>query len=143
MGAPNVPGALLLFFIVLCSYVRAGVLINPKALEKLMTVTEASEASGFGLFGDQIGKYLIMFRILLFVVLLASTDGFVRYRKLLPTLQRCTNSYNQVPRSEIPSRFDTCKVLISGVVGTEPKEIYMKNGHYVVNFAVGKHPTLI
>ncbi len=44
------------------------------------------------------------------------------------------NHFDQSQNS--PSRHDTCKVLISGVVGTEAKEIYMKNGHYVVNFAV-------
>jgi single-stranded DNA-binding protein len=35
-----------------------------------------------------------------------------------------------------PPRHDTCKVLISGVVGSDAKEIYLKSGHYVVNFAV-------
>jgi hypothetical protein len=35
-----------------------------------------------------------------------------------------------------PPRHDTCKVFISGVVGSDAKEIYLKSGHYVVNFAV-------
>lgn len=43
---------------------------------------------------------------------------------------------NQVQRSEIPTRYDSCKMLITGVVGTDPREVYMKNGHYVVTFAV-------
>ena len=47
-----------------------------------------------------------------------------------------STAFTQVPRFEVPSRYDTCKLLISGVVGTDPKEIYLKSGHYVVNFAV-------
>ena len=47
-----------------------------------------------------------------------------------------STAFTQVPRFEMPSRYDTCKLLISGVVGTDPKEIYLKSGHYVVNFAV-------
>ena len=43
---------------------------------------------------------------------------------------------SQVPRSEIPDRFDTCLVFMSGVIGTEPSERYLSNGHYVLNFAV-------
>lgn len=43
---------------------------------------------------------------------------------------------NQVQRSEVPTRYDSCKMLITGVVGTDPREVYMKNRHYVINFAV-------
>lgn len=43
---------------------------------------------------------------------------------------------NQVARSTVPSRSDTCKILISGDIGTEPREAYLKNGHYVLNFAL-------
>lgn len=39
-------------------------------------------------------------------------------------------------RSEIPRRFDTCLLLVSGVVGVEPKDVYLPDGHYVVNFSV-------
>lgn len=39
-------------------------------------------------------------------------------------------------RAEIPSRYDTCIVLADGVIGMEPKEMYLKNGHYVINFPV-------
>lgn len=57
-----------------------------------------------------------------------------------PLLRRYNNlysgSYNQALNTGTPPRNDVCKVLISGVVGTEPKEIYLKNGHYVINFAV-------
>ena len=28
------------------------------------------------------------------------------------------NQYDQAPRSNIPSRYDTCKVLITGMIGT-------------------------
>jgi hypothetical protein len=43
---------------------------------------------------------------------------------------------SQVPRSEIPDRFDTCLIFLSGVIGTEPSERYLSNGHYVLNFGV-------
>jgi single-stranded DNA-binding protein len=39
-------------------------------------------------------------------------------------------------RSEIPSRFDTCLLIVTGIIGFEPKETYLKNGHYVLNFPV-------
>jgi hypothetical protein len=35
-----------------------------------------------------------------------------------------------------PSRNDLCEMFVSGYIGTEPKEVYLANGHYVVNFAV-------
>ena len=47
-----------------------------------------------------------------------------------------SNNENQVKRSEIPTRYDFCKVLVSGVVGTPPKEVFLANGHYAQNFAV-------
>ena len=40
------------------------------------------------------------------------------------------------PRSSTPNRRDICRVYVSGVVGTEPREAYLTNGHYVVNFAI-------
>ncbi|KAJ1431704.1 hypothetical protein B484DRAFT_448223, partial [Ochromonadaceae sp. CCMP2298] len=46
-------------------------------------------------------------------------------------------NYNQESRSSAPRRYDTCKVLISGVVGMDAKERYMSNGHYVINFSLG------
>jgi hypothetical protein len=39
-------------------------------------------------------------------------------------------------RSEIPSRYDLCLSLISGVVGVDPKEQYLSNGHYRLSFSV-------
>ena len=39
-------------------------------------------------------------------------------------------------RSSTPSRHDVCKIFISGFIGTEPKETYLSNGHYVVNVAI-------
>ena len=39
-------------------------------------------------------------------------------------------------RSLVPQRTDMCRIFVSGVVGTEPKEAYLSHGHYVVNFAV-------
>ena len=40
------------------------------------------------------------------------------------------------PRSKIPQRRDTCRILLSGVIGTDPRESYLSNGHYVMNFAL-------
>lgn len=40
------------------------------------------------------------------------------------------------PRSEIPTRYDTCLVIADGIIGMEPKDMYLKNGHHVVNFPV-------
>ena len=42
----------------------------------------------------------------------------------------------QIERSTTPSRYDICKVCVTGVIGTEPKETYLANGHYVINFAL-------
>ena len=39
-------------------------------------------------------------------------------------------------RSKIPQRRDTCKVFISGVIGTDPREAFLSNGHYVMNFGL-------
>jgi hypothetical protein len=50
--------------------------------------------------------------------------------------QASLSSFNQVPRSEVPSRFDYCKLFLSGVIGSDPKEIYLANGHYALNFGV-------
>lgn len=36
----------------------------------------------------------------------------------------------------IPKRKDTCKLILSGIIGTEPKEAYLSNNHYVINFAL-------
>ena len=44
---------------------------------------------------------------------------------------------SQVQRNFTPQRNDVCKILISGIVGTDPKEAYLSNGHYVKNFALG------
>ena len=38
------------------------------------------------------------------------------------------------PRSMVPMRRDTCRVLVSGVLGADPKETYLANDHYVLNF---------
>jgi len=38
--------------------------------------------------------------------------------------------------SSFPSRQDTCLMLFSGVIGTQPKEIYLRQGNYVVRFSV-------
>ena len=43
---------------------------------------------------------------------------------------------NDFIKKIIPQRRDTCKLLISGVIGTEPKEAYLSNNHYVINFAL-------
>ena len=39
-------------------------------------------------------------------------------------------------RSKIPQRKDTCKVFISGVIGSDPREAFLSNGHYVMNFGL-------
>lgn len=44
---------------------------------------------------------------------------------------------SQIPRSSEPARRDVCQLLITGVVGTDPRENYLKNGHYVLSFSVG------
>lgn len=84
----------------------------------------------------------VMHSCLIFVILkVGFVLGFVRQslRYRVPIKLKAnwaSTAFNQVPRTETPSRYDTCKLLVSGVVGTEPKEIYLKSGHYVVNFAV-------
>ena len=35
-----------------------------------------------------------------------------------------------------PSRNDVCEIFISGFIGNTPKEAYLSNGHFVLNFAV-------
>ena len=42
----------------------------------------------------------------------------------------------QPPRNEMPSRYDHCSLILSGICGTEPKESFLSNGNYVVNFAL-------
>lgn len=39
-------------------------------------------------------------------------------------------------KSTVPSRFDVCRLLLSGVIGSDTKEAYLSNGHYVVNFGL-------
>lgn len=41
---------------------------------------------------------------------------------------------SKAPRSKVPQRRDTCRVLVSGVLGADPKETYLANDHYVLNF---------
>lgn len=45
---------------------------------------------------------------------------------------------SQGVRSDVPSRYDTCLVFATGYIGVEPKEMYLKNGHYVVSFPVSQ-----
>jgi hypothetical protein len=48
-----------------------------------------------------------------------------------------TNGFDQnSERSTEPSRRDNCLILISGMIGGYPRENYLSNGHYVVNFGV-------
>jgi hypothetical protein len=61
----------------------------------------------------------------------------------LSSLDEPANSQNQENTEEnddrknyIPKRKDTCKLLISGIIGTDPKEAYLSNDHYVINFAL-------
>ena len=46
------------------------------------------------------------------------------------------NEHRMVPTSSYRPRNDTCKVLITGVIGTDAKETYFRTGHYVVRFNV-------
>ena len=55
---------------------------------------------------------------------MAEGDGQVQYG----------NSHSE--RSKVPARRDTCKVFISGVIGTDPREAFLSNGHYVMNFGL-------
>ena len=43
---------------------------------------------------------------------------------------------NEEQNNNVPKRKDTCKLLLSGIIGTEPKEAYLSNNHYVINFAL-------
>ena len=61
----------------------------------------------------------------------------------LSSLDESVNSQNQDNTDEnddrknyMPKRKDTCKLLISGIIGTDPKEAYLSNDHYVINFAL-------
>jgi hypothetical protein len=56
-----------------------------------------------------------------------------------PPNQDKTNHGSQT-RLEIPTRFDTCFMLVSGVIGVEPKEIFFKNGNYLHTFPVSIIP---
>jgi hypothetical protein len=91
---------------------------------------------------------------LLLVALLASRNSYgflttgrasLRSRMFhqLSSLDESANSQNQDNTEEnddrknyIPKRKDTCKLLISGIIGTDPKEAYLSNDHYVINFAL-------
>lgn len=62
-------------------------------------------------------------------------------RKFLPKMQMEGDSQGEdgIPRPErslVPQRNDICRIYFSGIVGVEPKETYLKHGHYVVNFAI-------
>ena len=37
---------------------------------------------------------------------------------------------------QYPTRTDTFQVMVTGHVGTDPKEVYLRNNSYVVNFSV-------
>lgn len=45
-------------------------------------------------------------------------------------------SANSTSSNSYPSRQDTCIMLFSGVIGTQPKETYLKQGNYVIRFSV-------
>jgi hypothetical protein len=79
-------------------------------------------------------------------VVVEITEGFLfptASTRLMPAvktqrlwkLQRDDDTHNP-SRQDIPSRYDTCIVLADGVIGMDTKEMYLKNGHYVVNFPV-------
>jgi single stranded DNA-binding protein len=79
----------------------------------------------------------------LFLLSLCLCDGFSPSRGGLgPSLFRTGLSMSDGPmadspeRSKIPQRRDVCRVFISGVIGTDPRENYLSNGHYVMNFAL-------
>jgi len=86
------------------------------------------------LFSLQIRAWLVMLHVTVVLTFVRSSLRFHLPMKLKANW--ASTAFPQVPRFEVPSRYDTCKLLISGVVGTDPKEIYLKSGHYVVNFAV-------
>lgn len=48
-------------------------------------------------------------------------------------------------RGGVPTRQDVCRVFVTGVIGQAPKETYLSNDHYVINFplAVDSLHTLI
>lgn len=49
--------------------------------------------------------------------------------------RKLTRISNTSPNS-FPPRQDTCSLVFSGVVGTQAKEIYLRQGNYVVRFSV-------
>lgn len=82
-------------------------------------------------------RLIFLLYLYLYLSLLGVAYSFLRPFSLpVRKINMCGPGFDQTPRSNVPLRYDACKLLISGVVGTEPKEIYLKNGHYVVNFAV-------
>jgi hypothetical protein len=44
--------------------------------------------------------------------------------------------FDQTSAAGVPSRFDTCLMFVSGIIGIEPKDIFFKNGHYIQSFPV-------
>ena len=48
--------------------------------------------------------------------------------------QSSAENFSQTPRSAVPTRRDVCRLLLSGDIATDPRESYLSNGHYVINF---------
>lgn len=59
-----------------------------------------------------------------------------KYNRVVQLGTQDTQTDDGAIKKIIPQRRDTCKLLISGVIGTEPKEAYLSNNHYVINFAL-------
>lgn len=57
-------------------------------------------------------------------------------QRLQRSLHMSDNMFGDSVRPLTPQRYDNCKMLVTGVVGTVPQERYLSNGHYVLNFAV-------
>ena len=70
------------------------------------------------------------------LLVLHSDRGPPQQSSYSPPSQPQQSQPQQPMRSEIPSRFDHCSLILSGICGTEPKESFLSNGNYVVNFAL-------
>lgn len=90
---------------------------------------------------------LTMFRLLLRLSLVSLVASLISHHGLLFPKRRSLISLSlfennnekysdQSGKPDSPSRFDTCLLLTDGIIGMEPKDVYLKNGHHVMNFPV-------
>ena len=62
------------------------------------------------------------------VAVVSFSPSNVAMRRIQTGLSRTyAMSESRIARTEIPARYDSCFTVVSGVVGVEAKEIYLKN----------------